>query len=297
MPIQAKCLCGKQYTYRDEFAGQQVDCPVCGQTINIPGERVPGVVPPRPAPAVASVRQVAATPGMAHPAAPARRGGKPRTALWIGLGIGGLVVTILVVGLLWQFMSSGALPKTPPADPASAALTTTTQPPATTAPAAATPADTAPATPAVTRTPDEILKPFLKMGGAQVSFNGTGLAWEEISRRMVMIRDLSTVRAWMNWLRTDPRSIPSAMTLATPFPKEQLLTDVEGKPDREEKAEQPSISSTAGIDTPLVWLQYQGVGFAVDEAGKVRAIRITAPLEGTVMPPEAVAPAAESKTP
>lgn len=56
MPSQVTCKCGKQYKFRDEYAGRRVKCPGCGQVIMIPG-RCPADMPPnsqKPPPAPAS---------------------------------------------------------------------------------------------------------------------------------------------------------------------------------------------------------------------------------------------------
>src|SRR5262249_18431768 len=37
MPITVNCTCGKQYPVKEEFAGQRVKCPDCGQVLTIPG--------------------------------------------------------------------------------------------------------------------------------------------------------------------------------------------------------------------------------------------------------------------
>ena len=42
MPITLNCACGKQYPVKDEFAGQRVKCPGCGQVLTIPGVKKGG---------------------------------------------------------------------------------------------------------------------------------------------------------------------------------------------------------------------------------------------------------------
>ena len=37
MPITFSCECGKKFQVKDEFAGKQTNCPVCGKTWMIPG--------------------------------------------------------------------------------------------------------------------------------------------------------------------------------------------------------------------------------------------------------------------
>ena len=36
MPISVSCSCGRQYTFKDEFAGRKAKCPACGQVLQIP---------------------------------------------------------------------------------------------------------------------------------------------------------------------------------------------------------------------------------------------------------------------
>ncbi len=39
MPITVNCACGKQYPVKEEFAGQRIKCPDCGQVLTIPGTK------------------------------------------------------------------------------------------------------------------------------------------------------------------------------------------------------------------------------------------------------------------
>jgi len=49
MPIQCKCQCGKEYTFKEQFAGRRAKCPACGGVVQIPGLRATGVSVPKPA--------------------------------------------------------------------------------------------------------------------------------------------------------------------------------------------------------------------------------------------------------
>ena len=40
MPISGTCACGKDYKFKDEFAGRRAKCPACGQVVMIPGRQV-----------------------------------------------------------------------------------------------------------------------------------------------------------------------------------------------------------------------------------------------------------------
>src|SRR5947209_3078823 len=52
MPIPVTCVCGMSYPVKEEFAGMQVQCPACGQVLNIPRQgsaRAAKPMPIRPA--------------------------------------------------------------------------------------------------------------------------------------------------------------------------------------------------------------------------------------------------------
>jgi WD40 repeat protein/HEAT repeat protein len=46
MTISLTCVCGQQYPVREEFSGQRVQCPVCGQVLTVPEMHLPPVPPP-----------------------------------------------------------------------------------------------------------------------------------------------------------------------------------------------------------------------------------------------------------
>lgn len=48
MTIEAKCLCGKVYPFKDELAGQDVRCPDCGSTLRVPAKPAPAAPPADP---------------------------------------------------------------------------------------------------------------------------------------------------------------------------------------------------------------------------------------------------------
>ncbi len=129
MPIQVACACGQSYPIREEFAGQRVQCPSCGQMLTIP---VPTHVPRRTRPTTAhdlAVVEEADTVADVVAAveeddleeideAPApRRGG----GLWILLGIlafmfllcGGLGAVVVAVVVMADPSTSVAVASTP----------------------------------------------------------------------------------------------------------------------------------------------------------------------------------------
>ncbi len=138
----------------------------------------------------------------------------------------------------------------------------------------------------VTRTADETLRPYLDLETAVGTFNITGLPWDEASQLMQL--RLPTIRGWFAYLREHPRYVPSTISLAAPFGREKLLTELGGQPDRKEEVEGAMWYRDGR--SRLVWFQYEDVGFAVDPEDKVVAIRITALPAGAAGPTETGAP-------
>ena len=50
MPIPVTCPCGRQYTFKDEFAGCRATCPECGTVVVIPGKRAASAIEGAPPP-------------------------------------------------------------------------------------------------------------------------------------------------------------------------------------------------------------------------------------------------------
>jgi hypothetical protein len=65
MPIRVTCVCGKSYPCKDEFAGQSVPCPACGQMIQVPA--LPAAAAPAPKPAAHAIYVTCAC-GKSYPA-------------------------------------------------------------------------------------------------------------------------------------------------------------------------------------------------------------------------------------
>lgn len=81
MPILLNCLCGRKLRVRDEFAGQQGQCPACGKTLQIPLDGEATFPGPRAVPVVEAVPAPDALPAERPPSAPdgtlANHGGGP----------------------------------------------------------------------------------------------------------------------------------------------------------------------------------------------------------------------------
>ncbi len=80
MSIDVVCVCGRTYTFRDEFAGRQATCPDCGARVTVPGG------------AFAEAAPEVAAPGRAPPAH------RDKVAFAVAiLGLAALVVALIVV--------------------------------------------------------------------------------------------------------------------------------------------------------------------------------------------------------
>ncbi len=105
MPLSLACSCGQHYAVDDQFAGQQVPCPMCGQVLTIPlAPLEPNVELYQPAPE----------------AAPAPAPGRPALAALVATLLVLLIVTGGVVGLVAWLSNepgesvAGVTPEPPP---------------------------------------------------------------------------------------------------------------------------------------------------------------------------------------
>ena len=97
MPIVVRCACGKEYHFKDEYAGRRAKCPACGQVVRIPGTR--------PA-------------GSPSPHSPLREDRRSRTTELALLGSVGFVVLVGIGLVVYFLFFSGPAPRTPkPAAP------------------------------------------------------------------------------------------------------------------------------------------------------------------------------------
>ncbi|HUU30794.1 MAG TPA: hypothetical protein VMY69_01685 [Phycisphaerae bacterium] len=119
MPIAARCACGKEYRFKDEYAGRRAKCPACGQVVRIPGTRLPGTpIPHRPS----------------REASP--EGEQSRTVVLAALGFAGFVILVGIGLVVYFLFFSGPAPRAP--KPAAS-------PPVTQQPSAAASQEPAPA--------------------------------------------------------------------------------------------------------------------------------------------------------
>jgi len=91
MPIVVRCACGKEYHFKDEYAGRRAKCPACGQVVRIPGARPAG----RPSP---------------H--SPLREDRRSRTRELALLGSAGFVVLVGIGLVVYFLFFSGPAPRT-----------------------------------------------------------------------------------------------------------------------------------------------------------------------------------------
>ncbi len=100
MPIAVRCACGKEYHFKDEYAGRRAKCPACGQVVRIPGTRPAG----RPSPHF-----------------PLREDRRSRTRELALLGSAGFAVLVGIGLVVYFLFLSGPKPYVPrPAVPAPA---------------------------------------------------------------------------------------------------------------------------------------------------------------------------------
>ena len=111
MPIRVTCACGKQYTFRDEFAWRRAKCPACGLGVNIPG----------PQDNAATTKSAPAAPQKPVPQVEPSSEGENKTLLYAGLGVSALIL-VVGIGIVIYFLFF----RTPPQ-----LITTQTLPPAT----------------------------------------------------------------------------------------------------------------------------------------------------------------------
>ena len=114
MPISVRCTCGKSFQAKDELSGKRVRCPSCGGAIEIPFAATAsddplglgnfgGAMPWQAAPVPGASSYGQAGVYRATTAAKPKAQGNSNLALWIGLGVGGvlaILVGCLVVGFL-----------------------------------------------------------------------------------------------------------------------------------------------------------------------------------------------------
>jgi len=261
MPISAKCSCGKEYDFRDEFAGKQVKCDACGKVIEVPkGEAAPD--------------------------------GGNKVVLVVTLCATGLVVLVSAVLLIWYFSTRGAeaptkvaaqlvpAPPKPAPAPIFAPLPAVAPMPVLAAPvrAAPDPKDRGPEANLPPMAAVEILMPF----------SGYATWWCILPDNAVMqdykAAHVSDVGGWVRWVTAHPKAVPAIMFPRKQITKEKLFSLLGGRTPEMEKETIPAESSPTKKDMPITWYKYQDVAFAIDSLDMVVAIRInTAPA--AALPP------------
>src|SRR3954451_321271 len=93
MAIDLVCVCGQRYSVKDEFAGQQVRCPGCGQVLSIPDTRPPSSRPAGADAPPAQARGPSRRRAELDEPEPPRRGGAPP-----GVAVG-LILLFAAAGL------------------------------------------------------------------------------------------------------------------------------------------------------------------------------------------------------
>jgi WD40 repeat protein/HEAT repeat protein len=121
MPIPVVCICARPYQIRDELAGQQVRCPVCGQVLTIPLPESPLANSHQPADGRQHGPRLSSDPNLVidQPAPPQAHGNRAiaflLAALVLGLGLG--VAAIILLGGLSNPQSDQSADAQPPSSP------------------------------------------------------------------------------------------------------------------------------------------------------------------------------------
>jgi cytoskeletal protein RodZ len=94
MPIAVRCACGKEYHFKDQYAGRRAKCPACGQVVRIPGTRPPGTLKPHRPSREASTESE-----------------QSRTVVLAALGFAGFVILVGIGLVVYFLFFSGSAPR------------------------------------------------------------------------------------------------------------------------------------------------------------------------------------------
>jgi hypothetical protein len=98
MAISLTCECGKKLAVKDELAGKRVKCPGCGDLLTVPSVTDEAPIKKR-APAVADDEEDQEEERPRKKKKKRHRAGKSNKTLWIGAGIGVLVLGFCCLGI------------------------------------------------------------------------------------------------------------------------------------------------------------------------------------------------------
>jgi len=291
MPIQVTCACGKAFAAKDAEAGRSVKCSACGQMIVVPGGRTSATPPQQPRPAPAPATQPAEA-GEPPPKGPSQA--TVNLVLAVSASVAVVAVVVLILALT---MGGKSKPITPPPLPAGAAPDwSPSDGQSRRGPSPAAEPGPLPRTPAKSEVgpaqlpklaSGEILVPFRGMDVSPIYFFGAKSA-DEAKKREEAFRaaKVGTVGQWVDWFRERPDLLPTIAFLRKPLPRDELFSTLGGSAPRTETDLLTRTDIPANKGIPVTWHQYQGVGFAEDEGGKILAVRITTPIAPPEKPPE-----------
>ncbi len=273
MPIHIVCQCGKSYMFKDEFAGRRARCPTCNREMLIPAHA---------AAEVEDVNEVEAAPEKSS-----------KGVLIFAICATGAVV-LLAAGLLIAYYTgdhSVKPPAAPPPPTTTVSLPSVRPPPDKDPLLAPPPGKVAAPTPTPAKkaggaaeppplppmAPAEILLPF-RNEGTNYYFLAPSATAEESKKQHESFRaaHISTIGMWLDWLGAAPDRAPATAILRKPFPKDRVLTTYGNRTPAEERDTIDFEESKVKRSLRVTWLQYQDVGFAVDELNTVVAIRVSA---------------------
>jgi hypothetical protein len=264
MPIQVTCQCGTRYTFKDEFAGSRTVCPTCKRQLVVPAH------------VTAEVEE------LGDEEAPQKSG---KGVLIFAISATSAVIVLAVVLLIVHYSGGPAKPApvvaptddtlsakvTPPSRPTLPSATSSQLGKATTASAGNRPASAGPKV-----SPAEFLVPFRNEGTNYYILLGPTATEEEFKKMHDSFRaaHILSVGDWIDWIGGGPDRAPTIAFIRKPFPKGRVLATYDKFTPGEERETLTYGDEKAPKTARVVWLQYQDVGFAVNEVGEVMAIRV-----------------------
>ena len=291
MPIVVRCACGKEYHFKDEYAGRRAKCPACGQVVRIPGTRPPGTPMPRRPSREASPE-----------------GEQSRTVVLAALGFAGFVI-LVGIGLVVYFLffsgpaprarapaasspatqqpsaaaSQGPAPASGPPAPAAAPVVAP-GPSSVPSPSAIPASPPPPAPPAPASAAMSAVEILRRLGDQEVAF--TDFAEERMADPLWMLGmfDSKTLTHWADFLKDDPGPLDLTFQLKVPLAADRVATLLGAKPTAEEKGnfnlKDASENPPSVVPTPVTYLRYGEVGFAANDAGSVVGLTVQLPARG-----------------
>jgi hypothetical protein len=265
MPILVTCTCGTRYTFKDEFAGRRTVCPACKHEMIIP------------------IHVAAEVEEEGDEVAPEKPG---KGVLIFAICATSAVVVAAVVFLIVHYSGgpSKPAPAVSPSDVSSSAKVASPShlppekdpllaPPGKVPTTAVKTGGADPSSPSLA--PAELLLPFRTEGTNYYILAPSDS--DEANQKMhesFRAAHILAVGDWIDWLGGGPDRTPAIAFVRKPFPKSRVLATYTKFTPSEERDTLAYGDTKAPKSARITWLQYQDVGFAVNEMGDVIAIRV-----------------------